>query len=41
MFITEAGMIGKMGEVGFVNNGIEVSVERCKMRLMLVLMVVF
>lgn len=30
-FITEAGMIGKMGEVGFVNNGIEVAVERCKM----------
>jgi hypothetical protein len=30
-FITEAGMIGKMGDVGFVNNGIEVSVERCKM----------
>lgn len=30
-FITEAGMIGKMGDVGFSNNGIEVAVERCKM----------
>lgn len=30
-FITEAGMVGKMGNVGFVNNGIEVAVERCKL----------